>query len=272
MALEFKAPQIRQERLKLLIYGGMGTGKSHVACSFPNTAYFDVEDTASKTKYAKLLNDNGSSIIVKPSMDKIIHQIKALMSTKHDFKTVVIDSFTVAYDECLQEAENKVGDSFGKHYSEADKKAKYLVSLLLKLDMNVIVLCQEKREYGKNMQVVGDTYSGYKRLGYIFDLVLQTQVLGKHFTAIVRKSRLDAFVTGEEIQFSYEEMIKRCGLEEESSIEQYEELVKLIDELSIDEETIQKWLHKASCIHLREMRGGAMRKCIEYLKGKKDEV
>src|SRR5438552_6263550 len=146
MALKFKKPEIKQQRLKAMFYGEMGTGKSTCACQFPFTAYIDTEDTASKKKYAKAISDNQGQVLATGDFDEILSQVKELMSTKHDFKTLVIDSLTIPYDNLQADCERVVGNEFGRHVTAANKKMKLLVNLLLRIDMNVIVTCQAKKE------------------------------------------------------------------------------------------------------------------------------
>jgi adenosyl cobinamide kinase/adenosyl cobinamide phosphate guanylyltransferase len=249
--LKFKKPEVKQQRVKILVYGEMGSGKSTLAASFPNVAYFDTEDTTSKVKYARAIAANGGGVVATGDLDEIIQQVKELMTNKHSFKTIVIDSLTVPYENYLLESENKVGSEFGRHIAEADKKVKHLVNLLLRIDMNVIVTCQSKREYGNGMNVLGNTYVGYKRLGYIFDLVCETSVLGNNFSAVVKKSRLEGFEAGEEIDFCYAEVAKRCSdsaiddevtTEELPSDEEIARLKHLIQVLKVPGETIVKWM------------------------------
>ena len=44
---------------------------------------------------------------------------------------------------------------------------KHLLSLLLRLDMNVIITAHSKNEYGNNMVVLGQTFDCYKKLDYL---------------------------------------------------------------------------------------------------------
>lgn len=277
MTLKFKKPEIKNQRLKFLVFGEMGSGKSTLCCLFPNTAYFDTEDSTSKIKYARAIGENGGGVVNTGDIDEIISQVKELITTKHDYKTIVIDSLTVAYENLLIEAEKKVGSDFGRHISFADSKVKQLVNLLLRADANVVVTCQSKREYGNNMNVIGNTYAGYKRLGYMFDLVLETSVLGRVFNAVVRKSRLEHFETGERIDFSYQEILKRCGAEaiEKSlatemlaSKDQVMELKRLVQLLNVPENDVQKWLTKESCDMFEDMAADRIDKCIAALKAK----
>lgn len=277
MALKFKKPEVKQQRLKLLVYGEMGSGKSTICTHMPNVAYFDTEDTASKIKYAQAIADNGGAVLHTGDIDEIIAQVKELMTVKHDYKTVVIDSLTVAYENLIIECEKRVGQDFGRHIAAADSKIKQLINLLLRIDCNVIVTCQAKKEYGSNMSLVGSTYAGYKRLGYMFDLVLETSVLGKNFFAVVKKSRLDTFETGEEIKFNYVEVVKRCGVESLekaadtvvlASNEQVAEIKRLVALLNIEPDVIEKWYIRANCACFEEMSADLISKCINSLKDK----
>lgn len=271
--LKFKKPEIKQQRLKILIYGEMGSGKSTMACSFPNTAYFDTEDINSKIIFAEAISKNGGAVLATGDLDEIISQVKELISTRHDYKTIVVDSLTVAYENAMAEGEKnpEIGSGFGRHIAYADNKTKQLTNLLLRADMNVIITCQAKREYGDGMKVVGNTYVGFKRLGYIFDLVFESSVLGRNFNAIVRKSRLRSFVTGEEVPFNFTEIMKRCDKEVSDAIpvpivlatpEQIKEAKRLVSLLSVTDEAVSKWFTKEAVESFEEMDTTAIDKYI----------
>ena len=275
--LKFKKPEIKQQRLKAMFYGEMGTGKSTCACQFPNTAYIDTEDTSSKKKYAKMIDEKGGSVLASGDFEEILSQVKELMSSKHDFKTLVIDSLTIPYDNLQAECDRVVGNEFGRHVTAANKKMKLLVNLLLRIDMNVIVTCQAKKEYGNNMSVIGQTYACYNRLGYMFDLVFETQVRGDKFVAVTKKSRIDEFPMNETFSFNYDEVIKRYGAEsiekdvitqELASKKQVDEVLRLIDLFKIPEETYTKWLEKHNAETFEELSGDVIDKIIDHLKAK----
>src|SRR5260370_924727 len=109
MALKFKKPEIKQQRLKAMFYGEMGTGKSTCASQFPKTAYIDTEDTTSKKRYADLINKNNGAVLATGDFDEILQQVKELMSTRHDFKTLVIDSLTIPYENLQADCEKTTG-------------------------------------------------------------------------------------------------------------------------------------------------------------------
>jgi len=277
MALRFKKPEVKQQRLKILVYGQMGSGKSTLACTFPNTAYFDTEDTASKIQYAQAIAANGGGVVSTGDIDEVIAQVKELMSTKHSYETIVIDSLTTVYENSQLEGERKLGTEWGKHTAYADNKTKQLTNLLLRADLNCIITCQSKPQYGDGVKSIGDTYVGFKRLGYIFDLVFETSVLGRNFNAVVKKSRLKSFVTGEEIKFNYAEIIKRCEAEvttaaptpiELATPEQVKELSRLIALLNVPTDEYEKWLVKAGAETFDEMDTIMVHKCIEFLQKK----
>lgn len=277
MALKFKKPEIKQQRLKAMFYGEMGTGKSTCAAQFPLTAYIDTEDTTSKKKYAQMIQINGGSVLSTGDFDEILSQVKELITTKHEFKTLVIDSLTIPYDNLQIECERITGSDFGRHVTAANKKMKLLVNLLLKCDMNVIVCCQAKKEYGNNMSVIGQTYACYNRLGYMFDLVFETQLRGDKFYAVTKKSRIDEFPMNESFSFSYDEVIKRYGadiiekdvvLQELATKEQVKEVKRLIDLFKVPEETYAKWLDKHNAEDFEELSVEVIQKMIEHLQSK----
>ena len=274
MALKFKKAEVKQQRLKVLVYGEMGSGKSTICCSLPNVAYIDTEDTSSKEQYAEAINSNGGAVAKIGDIDEIILQVKELMVGNHPYKTLVIDSLTIPYEKAASAAEKKVGSDFGKHTAVADKKVNDLVALLLdeRFDMNVIVTAHSKREYGSGMTALGNTAVGPKRLGFAFDLVLETSVLGRNFQALVKKSRLKSFPTGEEVKFNYEELVRRCGVDSLEAAakplvfatpEQVKEIQRLNTVLNTPAETIEKWLEKAKCESFETMDTDTIAKCIE---------
>lgn len=281
-ALKFKKPEIKQQRLKALFYGEMGTGKSTCACQFPFTAYIDTEDTASKKQYAQMITDNSGQVSVSGDMDELIETVKMLMSTKHNFKTLVIDSLTIPYENAVIDCEREHGTEFGRGAAAAKKKTKLLVNLLLKLDMNIIVTSQAKKEYagGKDMQVIGQTYNCYDRLGYMFDLVFETQIRGDKYFAVTKKSRLEEFPMRESWEFSYAEIIRRMGAdniekdvvsEQLATKEQVDKVKYYLDLFKIPEETYLKWLDKHQAEEWEELNMEVIQKIIDHFKSQIDK-
>jgi len=287
MALRGKKPDAIQKRLKALFYGAAGVGKTTAAIQFPKPYLIDTEKGAENSQYIKLLNKNGGAVFQTTDFDELITEIKALLTEKHDFKTLVIDPLTTLYNDLLdkyadllrRQSKDKdaTGTEFGRHYGEANKKMKHLCNLLLRLDMNVIITSHAKNEYGNNLVVLGQTFDCYKKLDYLFDLVFEIQKRGKERVGIVKKTRIEGFNDLEQFPFNYEEIAIRYGKdilekdaqqEQLATKEQVEELKRYIELLKVSEEITEKWLTKSNSETFDEMKSEDIQKCIDLLKSK----
>lgn len=277
MALRGVKPDTIQKRLKALFYGGAGVGKTTAAISFPKVYLIDTEKGSENDQYVKLLQKNHGAVFQTSDFDELMKEVKSLLSEQHEFKTLVIDPLTTLYNDLLDKSALKNGTEFGRHYSDANKQMKNLLNLLLRLDMNVIITCHSKNEYGQNLSVLGQTYDGYKKLDYLFDLVFEIQKRGKERVGLVRKSRIESFPDGDTFPFSYDDIAERYGREilervavaqELADVEQVREILRLIELLKVPEEVYQKWLDKSGSMRWEEMPRDAIEKCIEHLKSK----
>jgi len=277
MALRGIKPEAVEKRLKALFYGAAGVGKTTAAINFPRPYLIDTEKGAVNEQYVTLLSKAGGNIFQTTDFDDLVAEITALLTEKHEFKTVIIDPITTLYNDLLDKSALKHGTEFGRHYNDANKQMKHLLNLLLRLDMNVIITCHAKNEYGANLSVIGQTYDGYKKLDYLFDLVFEIQKRGQSRIGVIKKSRINTFPDGETFPFCYEEIAQRYGrnilekdaiAEELASEAQIIELNKLITLLNIPEETYGKWLDKANSTSFEEMPALTLQKCIDYLKSK----
>jgi hypothetical protein len=275
MALRGVKPEKIEKRLKALFYGNAGAGKSTAAASFPAPYFIDTERGIENDQYVKLLVDNGGVVFQTTDFDELVNEVKSLLSEKHEFKTLVIDPFTTLYNDLLDKAALQVGTQFGAHYGLANKKVKHLINLLLRLDLNVIVTCHSKNEYGQNLAVTGTTYDGYKKLEFLFDLCIEVQKRGKDRVGFIKKSRIESLPDGETFPFSYDEIAKRYGREilEKDAIpqilaleEQITEINRIVDLLKVPQELIEKWLKKADSTCFEEMTSEQIQKCINHLK------
>ena len=274
MALRAKKATIVEKRLKGLFFGDAGAGKTTASISFPKVYLIDTEKGSVNDQYVKMLNDGGGAVLHTQDFDELVDEVKSLLTEQHDYKTLVIDPLTTLYNDLLDKSEKSVGSDFGRHYAHSNKKMKQLLNLLVRLDMNVIITCHSKNEYGQNLAVLGKTYDGYKKLDFLFDLVIEIQQRGKDRVGIIKKSRIESFPHGESFSFSYGEVAKRYGKEilerdavaqELAEESQVKELVRLIDLIKVPEEVYQKWLDKASSDKWEEMPKDAIQKCIDHL-------
>lgn len=277
MALKATKPVVKNNRLKLFMYGNAKVGKTTLGIQFPKPYIIDTEGTTDKEKYVDLINKGEGVVLITQDFDELVEQVKDLLTLKHDYKTLVIDSLTILYNDLLDKSALRVGTEFGRHYGEANKKVKHLINLLLRLDMNVIITSHAKNEYGSKLEVLGSTFDCYKKLDYIFDLILEIQKRGKERVAIVKGTRLKEFEESTVFPCSYGEFSKRYSTEalersavaqEIADIYQVNELLRLIGLLKVPSETYQKWLDKSGSDQWEEMPKDAIQKCIDYLKSK----
>jgi hypothetical protein len=287
MALRGIKPSTVQKRLKALFYGAAGVGKTTAAINFPAPYLIDTEKGAENEQYTKALEKNGGVVFQTSDFDEMLKEVKSLLTEKHEFKTLIIDPLTTVYNDLLEKSaiflkenskeKDATGTEFGRHYGEANKKMKHLLSLLVRLDMNVIITSHAKNEYGNNMAVLGQTFDCYKKLDYLFDLVFEIRKQGKERVGVIKKSRIETFPDGELFPFSYAEVSKRYGItilekeavsEELATTEQVIEIKRLIDLIKVPQETFQKWLDKNNAETFEEMNSDSIQKCIEHLRKK----
>ena len=285
MALRGKAPTTTEKRLKAMFYGPAGVGKTTAAIQFPAPYVIDTERGAENDQYVSLINDKGGAYYPTSDFDDMIAEVTSLLSETHKYRTLIIDPITVVYSDLLAKSaaylkgiskdKDATGEEFGRHYGIADKKMKHLVGLLLRLDMNVIITCHAKAVYDDKMKIIDQTFDGYKKLDYLFDLVFLIQKRGKERTGIVRKTRVASFTDGDTFPFNYDEVASRYGrevlerdavAEQLATPEQCAEILRLTALLNTPPETTEKWLEKAQAETWAEMPSASIAKCIAHLK------
>lgn len=285
MALRGKEPEAVQKRLKVLLFGPAGVGKTTAAIQFPRPYLIDTERGAENDQYVKALKNAGGAYFSTTDPTELITEVTSLLSEKHDYQTVIIDPLTVIYNDLLDRAAADVGTDFGKHKGPADRTIKHMLNLLLRLDMNVIVTSHAKPKWertkdakGKDTVIeAGQTFDCYGRLDYLFDLVFEIAKRGKDRVGIVRKTRIEAFPESEVFPFSYDEIANRYGRDilERSATpqqlatpEQVSELTALLAAVGLASDTIEKWMDKYKAETLAEMPAEPVQKYIEHLRPK----
>lgn len=270
-------PEELQQRLKVFFYGPAKVGKTTASIQFPKPYWIDTEGSADKPIYARLIKKSDGVVFQSQDFDDVVGQVKGLLTEKHGYKTLIIDSFTILYNDLVDRFETQMGSDFGRHIAAANKRVKHLLNLLLRLDMNVLITSHSKQEYGNNMVVLGQTFDCYKKLDYLFDLIIEVQKRGKERVAIVKGTRFECFEEDETFPFNYEEIAKRYGreiLEKEAvpvkvaEFSQVVEIMKLIELVKVPEEVVAKWLKKANSETLEDMPYDDIQKCINHLKSK----
>ena len=273
--LRAKKPEAVTKRLKLFMFGPAGVGKTTAAIQFPNSYIIDCERGAEN--YDKIIAASDSVVFQTTDIQDVIADVKALLTEKHEFRTLVIDPITTVYNDLLDKCETQVGADFGRHYGAANKQMKRLANLIMALDMNVVITAHAKAEYGQNFAKIGYTFDGWRQLDYWFDLVVELSKKGKKRMAKVVKTRVDRFPDDEVFEWSYDAVRRRCDvniLEREASAvvlasaDQVAQIKELLAVVRLPEGTTDKWFAKAGVDVWEDMPADAIGKCIEYVKNR----
>ena len=280
-SLRGKKPTTKDKRLKALFFGPAGSGKTTASIGFPRPYLIDTEKGAENDQYVELLNKQGGAYLFTTDPDELIDEVKALISEKHEYRTLIVDPLTIIYNALLDAGIDERGEEFGRYKIPADRKIKQLLSLLLRLDMNVIITSHAKPKWvrtkddrGKDTAVQeGFTFDCYGRLDYLFDLVFEIQLRGKDRVGVVRKTRCEGFPEGEVFPFSYDEIAERYGcaiLERDAasvelaSVEDAKEFQALVEQMSNHEKIVAALLKDYSANNLTEVPAERVRAGIAH--------
>jgi hypothetical protein len=268
---------------KILIFGRPGVGKTWWALSFPQVYYIDTEGGADLSHYTDRLKKSGG-VYMGPDdgsndLSVITEQVKALATEAHPYRTVVIDSMSKPFNTAISEEATRLGekDQFGASKKPAIAAIRRLVTWLDKIDMNVILICHEKQEWGLlngERAQTGVTFDCYEKLEYELHLCLRADKRGPERFAVVRKSRLVGFPDGDEFKLDYAEFAARYGkavIEKPSQVivlataAEVAEVTRLLDIVKVSDEDVEKWFKKANVEAWNEMTGTQIGGVIGWL-------
>lgn len=286
MSLKAVKPEIKQKRLKMFVYGPAGVGKTVAALQFPKAYIIDTEKGTDF--YANIINKSDSVVFQSLNPDDIKDEIKSLLTTKHAYKTLIIDPITQVYNSIQEkwtrtfekyaesEKAKDTGDFGMRYWGKVKGEFKSIQRLLMQLDMNVIITSHQKDVYGNGFSKIGVTFDSMKGDDYLFDLVFRIVKKGNERFAINEKERAEPGQQKfpEEFIWSYENFLKFYGkeiIEKESTPldmatpEQVSRIKKLIDFVKVDQEEINKWFAKADVSEWDEMTSEQINKCIAFV-------
>ena len=284
--LKAKPPVGKTKRAKIILSGRAGVGKTYFALDFPSCYYIDVEGSAERDHYADKLAKAGGVYFGQDEgsqdYETVIEEIVTLATVEHEYKTVVIDSFSKLYATAAGIAEEKLGSDFGRDKKEANRPTRRLIRWIDRLDMNVILICHQADKWGKDAKgeqsVIDTTFDGMKRLEYELDLWIEILKEGKSRKGRVRKSRLLGFVEGERFDLVYKDFAERYGKKlinadhqvthQTATPEQASNLITLCRDAGIPTTTIAKWCEKAGVESAELLPPDVMKKCLEYAEGR----
>lgn len=273
-------------KIKAVLFGVSGVGKTTLALSFPTPFYFDVEGGAKGPQYRELLKKSGGGYMGPEdgtmSFDTLIEQMQALATEKHHYRTLIVDSLTKLFQTTIAQEAERLGskDAFGASKKPAVAAMRRLVMWATRLDMNIWFVCHETAEWGivdGQRSEVGKIPDVWDKLIYELDLSIRAIKRGPQRIAVVTKSRLSAFPDGSQFNLDYAEFAARAGKEvvegDTHSIvlalpEQVAEIKKLLDIVKVDEAAIQKDFDKLGISSYEEMTAEQITTRINSLKKK----
>lgn len=283
MALKAKKPEaVTVAKPKFLISGESGVGKTFFALDFPRPYLIDTEAGATRPQYQEKLKKAGGVYFGKEEGSQdfatILEEVKQLATTKHDFKTLIIDSFSYLYMIEASIAEQTVGSDFGRDKKEAQKPTKQLIRWIEKLDMTVIFICHSKAKWGRKGKEVyqdGTTFDGWDKMEYVLDLWIEIMKGGKTF--MIRKSRIESLPQDSSMPLSYTKFADVYGKDiiesdakpaDMATSEQLKKIHELIKALNIDSDQIDKWKKKVDVDSFDEMTSVQINGLIDLLNKK----
>lgn len=174
------------KRLKLMLWGEPGSGKTTLALQFPRPALIDMEGSAD-------LYGGRYEFDVLPttSVDGVVSALDYLTTARHPYCTLIIDPVTVLWealqrkwsDILLRRNKGSAGhkhefyDFQAKDWMVIKAEWKDIVRKLIDLPMNVVLTARSKTKYSDRgfMQAVGETFDGEKSLPYLFDTIVHLE-------------------------------------------------------------------------------------------------
>lgn len=180
----FQKAEKMEKRLKLLLWGDSGAGKTTLALQFPNPVVIDLEGGTDHYGEAYKFD-----VLKTSTADQVMESINWLQEKNHSYRTLVIDPITIYWDSLQKKwsdillKHNKKSKGYKFEYYDMQVKDwqavkgefKELIRKLIMLDMNIIVTARQKTKYadGEMMKAIGETFDGEKSLPYLFDTIVR---------------------------------------------------------------------------------------------------
>lgn len=260
-------------KIKMLVFGKSGVGKTWLSMDFPAPYYVDTEGGARLGHYQEKLAASGGAYFGVDDgaleFDAVIGQVAALAAERHGYKTLAIGSITKLYQHAIAVEQARLGekDAFGASKKPAVSAMRRLVMWIQRLDMNVLFEAHEGTEWGQNSKTgqreeVGVLPDIWDKLVYELDLTLRIEKRGPSRVCVVKKSRLIGFPEGDSFPCEYPIFANRYGKDfieaapmpiELATAEQVAEITRILAVVKIDEKEIEAMLHRAGAESVQEL-------------------
>ncbi len=250
----------KPSRPKVLLFGKPGVGKTWTALDFPGAYLIDCEGGANLAHYTDKLKASGG-LYMGPDQGSndfatVTEEIITLATTKHDRKTLIIDSISKLFNtavsaehERMEKAGRDMEKTFGAEKKPALNWLRRWLRWFEKLDMTVLLIAHEKDLY-RDGKLTGVTFDCWDKLEYELHLAMNIVKQGSSRKARVTKSRLLAFPDADVFDWSYAAFAERFGkgvMEAESEAvemagpDQLKQFSDLLAVVKVDPKVIEKW-------------------------------
>lgn len=173
-SIKIKKPQ-QQKHIKLMLWGKSGCGKTLTALQFPKPLLLDTEGGA-KFYESRYQFDT----VEASTMAEVQGVAEYLQKCQHSYKTVIMDSGTHLWQNCIDEVmkakKKKPGTQPQMHeWGQIKPSWRHMLKKFALLDMHIIMTCQAKdvMEYdGSDWKKTGETFNCEKKTDYFFDAIV----------------------------------------------------------------------------------------------------
>jgi hypothetical protein len=207
-----KIATMKDNKIKMMVWGESGTGKSRFALTAPMPLVIDLENStdwysnefkfyrAKKNEKDELCKN--ATVLTKNILDEIIK------GEYPEVKTLVIDPITDLLENievlCTKEYERQAlkgkkqilelnALEKTKFYSFRRDKTREMLDRILSLDMNIILIARAKNNWetsGGQLKTNGKTFDGIDLLEYLPDFVINLVKENNNTIGYVKKSRI----------------------------------------------------------------------------------
>lgn len=252
--------EAKPSKPKILLFSKPGVGKSWFALDWPSTYVIDTEGGSNLPHYTDRLKKSGG-LYFGPDQGSndfatVTEEIITLATTKHHYRTLVIDSVSKIYGsqiaadhERMEKAGRDMEKTFGAEKKGAINWMRRWCRWFEKLDMSVLLIAHEKDKY-QDGKLIGTQADAWEKLEYELHLNLNAFKQGNSRKVRVTKTRLQGFPDGEVFDLSYAAFAERYGkdvIEAESqpvmmaTDEQVKQYQALLSAVKVDQKILDKW-------------------------------
>lgn len=216
----FKKAEGTDPRLKALVYGPTGCGKTVTALQFPDPVVVDAErGTVHYSEQYDFQVDNTSNI------NHLMRDIDDLIEDSDGVKTLVVDPLTIFMDKIVLEHLKKLRlkknipdyELQPTDHTTLKNTRKELMDKMLMLDLNIVCTARQKEKYrteGKNFMVPDGWQPDLpKEVPHMFDTIIRIEIDGDGETRIAHTEKDRTNKLPKMFEFTYDKMVEYLGID-----------------------------------------------------------